>query len=252
MSRLAFLLVMAAGLLLPVGLRAADGPQLSAARLDQLDQRGYFTPKFKAAVHDLAEAQQAAARALEQQKKLAATLPGVRQQEADLQAQVAALHKELALYEHPEDSDYDALQAAMKNPAVSADERLKLAQAFVWSYPTDPHQAEAEQDLQQVQKQVAAMDQAARDDAAAKAAARVKLLERVKVRDLSLAEWQDFLRDMSQEDLLTYLGRPDVVGVDYWLYSGTWTTDPVTKAKTGLQVEFNGTRVLTVTTPAPQ
>ena len=151
MIRLSLLVVAGAGLLLPGVLRAADGPQLSAARLDQLDQRGYFTPKFKAAVHDLVDAQQASAQAQEQEKKLAVTLPGVRQQAADIQAQVAALHKELALYEHPEDSDYDALQAAMKNPATSPDERLKLAQAFVWSYPADPRQAEAEQDLRQVQ-----------------------------------------------------------------------------------------------------
>jgi hypothetical protein len=251
MTRFAFLLAAGAGLLLPAAVRAADG-QLSAARLDQLDQRGYFTPKFKAAVHGLVDAQQAAAAAQEQEKKLALMLPGLRQQTADIQAQVAALHKELSLYEHPEDSDYDALQAAMKDPAASPDDRLKLAQAFVWSYPTDPRQAEAEQDLRKIQKQIADMDKAAREADAAKAAARAKLLQRVQARDLSLAEWQDFLRDMSQEDLLTYLGRPDTVGVDYWIYSGAWTTDPVTKAKAGLQVQFNGTRVLTVTTPAPQ
>jgi hypothetical protein len=252
MIRFSLLLAAGAGLLLPASLRAADGPQLSAARLDQLDQRGYFTPKFKAAVHDLVDAQRAAAHAQDQEKKLAAALPGLRQQSADIQAQVAALHKELSLYEHPEDADYDALQAAMKNPSASPDDRLKLAQAFVWSYPTDPRQAEAEQDLRQIQKQIADMDKAARDAAAANAAARAKLLQRVQARDLSLPEWQDFLRDMSQEDLLTYLGRPDTVGVDYWLYRGAWTTDPVTKVKVGLQVQFNGTRVQTVTTPAPQ
>jgi hypothetical protein len=252
MIRLSPLLVVGAGLLLPLAGRAADGPQLSAARLDQLDQRGYFTPKFKAAVHDLVDAQQAAAQAQEQEKKLALMLPGLRQQAADIQAQTAALHKELSLYEHPEDSDYDALETAMKDPAASPDDRLKLAQAFVWSYPTDPRQAEAEQDLRKIQKQIADMDKAARDADTAKAAARAKLLQRVQARDLSLTEWQDFLRDMSQEDLLTYLGRPDTVGVDYWIYSGAWTTDPVTKTKVGLQVEFNGTRVLTVTTPAPQ
>ncbi len=245
-------LLVFAALLLPVALRAGDGPQLSAARLDQLDQRGYFTPKFKAAVHNLVAAQQAAGEAKQQEAKLAATLPGLRQQAADLQARVAALHKELALYEHPEDSDYDALQAAMKNPAASADDRLKLAQAFVWSYPTDPRQADAEQDLRQVQKQIADMDQAARNDAAARALARAQLLKRVQAHDLSLAEWQDFLRDMSQEDLLTYLGRPDGVGADYWTYSGAWTLDPVSKVKVGLQIQFNGTRVLTVTTPPPQ
>jgi hypothetical protein len=252
MSRFSFVLVMAAGFLAPAAVRAADGPQLSPARLDQFDQRGYFTPKFKVAVHKLVEAQQAAAQAQEQEKKLADTLPGLRQQAADIQAQVAALHKELALYEHPEDSDYDALQAAMKSASASPDDRLKLAQAFVWSYPTDPRQSEAEQDLRAVQKQIAEMDQAARDAAAKKAADRAKLLQRVQARDLSLTEWQDFLRDMSQEDLLTYLGRPDTVGVEYWVYNGAWTTDPVTKAKVGLQVQFNGTRVLTVTTPAPQ
>lgn len=252
MIRLSLLLAAGAGLLLTTAVRAADGPQLSAARLDQLDQRGYFTPKFKAAVHDLVDAQQASARAQEQEKKLAITLPGLRQQAADIQARVAALHKELSLYEHPEDSDYDALQAAMKDPAASPGDRLKLAQAFVWSYPTDPRQAEAEQDLRKIQKQIADMDKAARDADAAKAAARAKLLQRVQARDLSLVEWQDFLRNMSQEDLLTYLGRPDTVGVDYWIYSGAWTADPVTKAKVGLQVQFNGTRVLTVTTPSPQ
>jgi hypothetical protein len=238
-------------LLLPALLRA-DGPQLSASRLDALDRHGYFTPRFKKAVHALIDAQQEVMQAEATQKKLEIELPGLRQQAADLQAQVSALHKELALYEHPEDSDYDALQAAMKNATTSPGEKLKLAQAFVWSYPTDPRQAEAEQDLRQVQKQIADMDQAAKDADAARAVAHSKLLDRVKARNLSLKEWQDFLTGLSQEDLLTYLGRPDYVGADYWLYSGNWTIDPMTKAKTGLQVEFNGTRVLTVTAPSPR
>jgi hypothetical protein len=245
------LLLLAGALFVPALLRAADSPQLSAARLDLLDERGYFTPAFKSATHDLVDAQQAVAQAKEDERKLRQSLPDLQKQNADLQARVVVQHKELALYEHPEDSDYEALQASMKNPALPPEQRMMMAQAFVWSYPTDPRQGEAEQDLQQIQRQLASHRQAARELEAAQAAAHARLLQRAGAHDLSLAEWQDFLRDMSQEDLVAQIGRPQSTGPDYWVYSGAWATDPTTKTKQGLLIHFNGTRVLEVTA-APQ
>ncbi len=56
-------------LLLPAAAEAA-GPQLSASRLDQLDKHGYFTPRFKGAVHALINAQPEAVQADAEGKKL--------------------------------------------------------------------------------------------------------------------------------------------------------------------------------------
>jgi hypothetical protein len=225
---------------------ASSEPQLSQEQSDWLEQRGYYTPAFQAAVHDLVQTRQTLAEKKLAEKKLEENLPDLRQRSAQEAAQLASLQKELNLYQHPEDADYDALQRAMKDPAASAQDRLVLAQAFVWSYPTDPRQADAVQDLQLVQKQLADQSQAEKDAAAARAAARADLIRRAQARDLSLEEWKSFLRDMSQEDLITYLGQPQTTGPDYWVYPGAWTSDPATKAKGGLEIFFNGTRVTSV------
>ncbi len=238
-------LLLGAGLLTPALVRA-DGPKLSADRLDLLDERGYFTPEFKASVHDLVEARQEVELAKQEEVKLRAQLPDLQNQNAAAQAETARLQKELDVYAHPEDADFDALQNGMKNSAMAPEERLALAQAFVWSYPTDPHQAEAEQDLQQIQKQIANRTQAEKDADAARIAAHAKLVQRAEARDLSLSEWQDFLRDMSQEEIVTYLGHAQSGGEDYWIYDGDLTTDPLTQARVGLQIHFNGTRVISV------
>jgi hypothetical protein len=230
-------------LLIPALCRAEDS-HLSPQRLDWLDQRGYFTPNFKRAAHDLVDAKEALAKAKSDQAALQQSLPALHDQVAQEQAKLTALQKELALYAHPEDADFDALQKAMKDPSAKPEQQLELAQAFVWSYPTDPHQTEAEQDLRQIQKTLADQQEAARQAEAARIAARAQLLQRAQAHDLSISEWQTFLQDMSQEDLLKTLGRPQSVGDGFWTYPTGWTQDPVTGRKAGLQINFNGTRVL--------
>jgi hypothetical protein len=224
----------------------ADSPHLSADRLNMLDQHGYFTPAFKSAVHDLVNAREAVVQAHADEAKAKASLPDLQAQSAAATAQVASLRQKLDLYAHPENADLQTLENAMKNPAAKPEDQLVLAQAFVWSYPTDPHQAEAVRDLQQIQKQLADQRQAEKATAAEKVAARARLLQRAKAKDLSLAEWQDFLLDRSQEELLSDFGRPQTQENDYWIYSGAWTSDPSTKEKVGLLITFNGNRVIRV------
>jgi hypothetical protein len=234
----------------PASAQGTDS-NLSPERLEVLDQHGYFTPAFKEAVHDLVDTRQAVVQAKADEAKLEASLPALQTQSSAADAEVASLQKELAGYAHPEDADFDALQNAMKSPVETPQDRLALAQAFVWSYPTDPHQAEAVQYLQQIQKQMADQAEAEKEAEAARVAARAKLIQRAEAKDLSLAEWKSFLQDMSQEDLLTYLGRPQTQQADSWTYAGPWTSDPITNQKVGLQIFFNGTRVMSVTEAQP-
>ena len=224
----------------------ADDPQLSPERLDVLDQEGYFTPGFKEAVHDLVNTHRAVEQARAEQSQLAHDLPGLQEQAAAAGAKAVALRQELAKYEHPEESDFVALQARMNDAAAKPEDQLMLAQAYVWAYAASPHQAEAEQYLQQVQKKLADQRQAQKDAEAARAAARAALVQRAQARDLSLHEWRDFLRDMSQDDLLKYLGRPTSNEGDYWIYSGAWLQDPTTKQKVGMEINFNAGRVISV------
>ena len=231
--------------LMPLPEHAAE-PKLSPERLDLLDERGYFTPGFKAAVHDYVDTRKPLAQAVDEANKLSAQLPDVLKQSADAQAKTDALLKELARYQHPEDDDFAALQTLMKDPSAKPEDQFALAQAFVWTYPSNPQADEARQYLQDIQKKLAAQQQAEKDAQAAQAAAQTKLLQRVQARKLSLNEWKDFLRDKSQEDLLKYLGRPDVAQFDYWIYNSAFTVDPNTGQKVGLQVNFNGTRVNSV------
>jgi chromosome segregation ATPase len=224
----------------------AEASQLSHERLAFFDERGYFTPAFKAAIHELVETRQAIAQASEEEKKLKNELPGLQKQSGEDEAKVAGLQQELAQYDHPEERDFAMLQARMNDAAAKPEEQIMLAQAYVWAYPADPHQAAAQQYLQQVQKKLADQQQAEKEAEAARAAAHAKLVQRAQAKDLSLAEWKDFLRDMSQEDLLKCLGPPSFHGNGYWTYTGAWTTDPTTGQKVGLRIDFNGSRVISV------
>jgi hypothetical protein len=224
----------------------ADTGQLSPERLNMLDQQGYFTPAFKAAVHNLVDVRTAVRQARTEEKKLILTLPDLQQQATDAEARTAALRVELAKYDHPDETDFIALQARMNDPAAQLEDQIMLAQGYVWAYPASPHQSEAEQYLQAAQKKLAGQQQAKKDAEAAREAARAKLIQRAQARELSLNEWRDFLHDMSQDDLLKYLGRPDSQRGDYWIYSGPWITDPVTSQKVGLEINFNAGRVISV------
>jgi len=217
--------------------------QLSPERLDVLDRRGYFTPAFKLVVHELVNVQQMLQLTQKENKQLRESLPDLQTQATAGEEKVASLRQELAKYDHPEELDFVALQDEIKNAKTKPTEQITLAQAYVWSYPTSPHQTEALQLLQQLQKNLADQQQSEKDAAAARVAARANLLQRAQAKDLKLSEWNDFLRDMSQEEVLKYLGRPQTYGQDYWLYTGAWTTDPYTGQKVGIEVSFNGTRV---------
>jgi hypothetical protein len=224
----------------------ADSGQLSPEHLDMVDQLGYFTPGFKAAVHDLVDTKHAMVEANADQKKLTLELPDLQKQAADAEAKVGSLRQELAKYEHPEETDFVALQNKMNDANAKPEEQIALAQAYVWTYPASPHESDAQQDLQQVQKNVADQRQAKKDAEAARAAAYAKLVQRAQARDLSVGEWRDFLRDMSQDDLVKLIGRPTSQSDDYWTYSGDWVVDPTTHNKVGIQINFNGGRVLNV------
>jgi len=227
----------------------ADGGQLSPERLDMVDQMGYFTPDFKAAVHELVDSKHALEQAQAEKIKLTGELPDLQKQVMEAEAKEIALRQELAEYEHPEETDFVALQKRMSDAGAKPEEQIMLAQAYVWTYPASPHQSDAQQYLQQVQKKVADQRQTEKETAAARMAAHAKLLQRAQAKDLSLGEWKNLLRDMSQDDLLKLLGRPTSQTGDYWIYSGEWITDPTTRQKVGLVINFNAGRVLSVSEP---
>ena len=248
MSRRLTITLVAAGAALGLTLipGQADSGQLSPERLDMLDQRGYFTPQFKAAVHDLVNARQALEQTKAEQAKLKLDLPDLQRQAAEAEAKTVALRQELATYDHPEETDFTALQNQMNATDAKPEEQVALAQAYVWTYPASPHQSQAEQYLQQVQKKLADQKQADKDAEAARDAAHAQLVQRAQAKDLSLTEWRDFLRDMSQDDLIKLLGRPTSQTEDYWTYAGDWVVDPASHQKVGMEINFNAGRVLSV------
>jgi hypothetical protein len=224
----------------------ADNKELSPERLDMLDQAGYFTPAFKAAVHDLVDNKEALERAKAEDAELIKGLPDLQKQATEAEAKAVALRQELATYEHPDETDFDALQTRMNDSNAKPEEQLPLAQAYVWTYPDSPHEGDAQQYLQQLLKTLANQKQAEKDAEAAKEDARAKLVQRAKAHDLNLDEWRVFLRDMSQDELVKLLGRPTTQTSDYWIYTGDWIVDPATKQKAGMEVNFNAGRVSSV------
>jgi regulator of replication initiation timing len=224
--------------------RAAN--QLSPERIDAVDKLGYFTPGFKAAVHDVVDSKQALQDAGEENHKLSLELPGLQKQATEVQAQTIALRQELAKYEHPEETDFVALQNRMKDDSAKLEDQIALAQAYVWTYPASPHEADAQQYLQQAQKKVADALQAAKDSESARAATYARTVQRAQAKDLTVEEWRDFLRNMSQDDLVKMIGRPTSQSDDYWTYGGEWIADPTTHKKVGIQINFSAGRVLNV------
>jgi chromosome segregation ATPase len=245
-----FPMLVAAGFFLAQVNGRAD-TELSSERLDMLDQWGCFTPGFKQAVHDLVDAKQGIVSAQKDEADLKTKLPDLQKQADAAEAKAAALQKELNGYENLDESDFTALQKMMNDAGAQPEDQRVLAQAYVWTYPASPHEAEAQQYLQAAEKTIADRAQAEKDAEAARVAARANLIARAEARQLSLAEWRGFLRDMSQEDVLKYLGRPDNFNDDYWTYSGEWTEDPATQQKVGLQINFNAARVISVSEAAP-
>ncbi len=225
----------------------AQSSQISPERLDILDRRGYFTPAFKAAVHGLVDAKKAVMDAKVDELKLNLKLPDLQTQLDDSEEKVNALRKQFSDLDHADENDFAELQKKIGDASATLEEQRILAQAYVWAYPASPHQAEAQRDLQDVQKKIADQKQAEADAEAARVAAHAKLVQRAQARDLSIQEWRDLLLTMSKEDILKFLGPPQSHSQDDWNYTGAWTEDAVTHQKVGLDVGFNGGRVNNVT-----
>jgi hypothetical protein len=239
-------LVLAALALAAVPWTVQADSTLSPTQLDALDKRGFLTPSFAAAARALIEAKQDQRDALGEQDELIKSLPDLQKIAATEESKVAALKAELNHYQHPDETDIEALRQVMQNAAARPEDQMAIAQAYVWTYPTSPHQTEAQQDLAQIQKKLADQAQAQKDADAAQEAAQVRLLQRVKARALSLNEWSVFLLNKTQTEVSEYLGRPSLTDDEHWTYSSAYTTDPVTNQKAGLQITFNGGRVLGV------
>ncbi len=225
--------------------------QLSPDLLDQYDRRGYFTPNFKTAIHDYVTAQEALSKAQAEQKKFEHDLPALQKQAADAQAKTVALQQELAIYDHPDETDFTALQAKVHDPTAKPGDVMALAQAYVWTYPASPHEADAQQLLSSWQKKLADQEQAEKDADAAREAAHAELVRRALAHDLSLGEWRDFLRGMSEVDLLKLFGQPTSKQDDYWFYDGAWIANPASSQATGLQISFEAGRVINVVPKPP-
>jgi chromosome segregation ATPase len=232
-------------------LSAQAGKQLSPDLINAYDRKGFLTPNFKEAVHDLVNARDQLQKAQVEQKKFEHDLPDLEQQVADARAKTVALRQELSQYDNPEENDFTVLQAKVNDPAAKPEEVIELAQAYVWTYPASPHESDAQVYLATLQKKLADQRQAEKDSEAAREAAHAQLVKRAQAHDLSMAEWRDFLRGMSQDDLVKLFGPPSSKQDDYWYYDGEWVVIPSQAQKVGLQINFEAGRVITVDAKPP-
>jgi uncharacterized protein Usg len=233
----------------PIAAHAAG--TLSPELLDQYDRRGYFTPNFKAAIKDVVQAREALDQALAEQKKFEKDLPALQKEAADAQAKTVALQQQLAVYDHPDENDFNALQTLTHDSAAKPADVIALAQAYVWTYPASPHEPVALEFLNTWQKKLADQQQSEKDADAARVAAHAALIRRAQAHDLSLVEWRDLLRGLSQDDLVKLFGQPTSKQDDYWYYDGQWVINPSNSQKQGLQINFNAGRVLSVDARPP-
>jgi hypothetical protein len=226
------------------------GGQLSPERLDLLDKRGYFTPAFKKAVHDLVEAKKEVVDAKVEEKKLEDEVPDLQKEANTAEDKVGALRQQFDALNHIDESEFTELQKKMADASVPLEEQRILAQAYVWGYPASPHQADAQKYLADVQKKIADQAQAVADAEAKKKADHAALVQRAIAKDLSISEWRDLLLTMSKEDLIKFIGNPQGGNDDDWTYAGGWTVNVITHQKVGMDVTFNAGRVINVTETA--
>jgi hypothetical protein len=249
-SRAAFFFV-AGMFMLSLATLPGQAGDLSPEKLDMLDQMGYFTPGFKTAVHDFVDSKHALEQASAEKAKLTAELPDLQKQAMATQAQAIALRQELSKYDHPEENDFVALQWKMKDPGTKPEEQMALAQAYVWTYPTSPHEGEAQLYLHQLMQQQAEQRKAIADAQTAREIAHASLVERALAHNLNLEEWRNFLRDMSEDDLVKLFGRPTGQQDGYWIYAGNWVVVEGTQQKYGMMINFNAGRVISVDVVLP-
>jgi hypothetical protein len=251
MSRHVYLSVAAATLAWLGAMDARADRQLSPDLIDQYDQAGYLTPNFKAAIHAYVDASERLDQATAQQLKSQVELPAMQRDAADAEAKVAALRGQLSLYDHPDESDFTALEAKVHDPAAKPEDIIALAQAYVWTYPASPHAADAQAYLSNWSQKLADQVQAEKEAEAARIAAHEELVRRAEAHDLNLTEWRDFLRGMSQDDLVKLFGQPSSRQDDYWYYDGAWVVNPDNAPKAGLQINFEAGRVINVDAKPP-
>ena len=103
-------------------------------------------------MQDLVAARQAVEQTKIEEAQLKKNLPDLKQQADAAEKKVEALRKEFAQYNNSDDSDYAALQDSLKDTKAKPEDQIVMAQAYVWAYPTSPHQAEVQQTLQGLQK----------------------------------------------------------------------------------------------------
>lgn len=222
-----------------------------AQRVNELDKIGYFPPSFKKAIHTLIDTQIATQKAQDEASTLSDKIPSLEKQVTDAQAQLDALQKKWDSLSTTQEVQFSQIKSKLNDPKTSADDLVPLLQAFIWSYPNSSHLPEIQASLAQANQKIAQESEADKQATIERIAARQKLLERVATKDLTLDEWQRFLDNMSQFELINYIGHPDEKGSDYWIYKGNWTVDPTTNLKSGLRIQFNGGRVLSVSPLLP-
>jgi len=237
-------------LLVSRALRAEDS--LTPAQVEAMRERGWITPEFEANARQLVEARETMQKAKDDQARLESQLPALQTRAEESNQRTIALKAELARVSHPDETDFEALQQTMKNPAAKPEDQMAAAQAYVWTYPGGAHTAEAQDFLRQVQKKIADQVQAQKDADAAATTAHLKLLARVKAHNLSLGEWRAFLQDKSKAEVQQYLGAPSWQDDEHWVYNGNWTIDPTSNLKSGIQITYNGGRVQNVAPLPPK
>ena len=242
-----FYFTVAAAALAWIGATAAHADrQLSPDLIDQYDRAGYFTPNFKAGIHDYVEASERLDQATASQSKAQFELPAMQKDADDAEAKVMALRAKLVLYDHPDESDFTALEAKVHDPTATPQDIIALAQAYVWTYPDSPHTPDAQSYLSAWRLKLADQVEAEKQAEAARVAAHAEIVRRALAHDLNITEWRDFLRGMSQGDLVKLFGQPTSTQDDYWYYDGAWVSNPGNSTKAGLEINFEAGRVINV------
>jgi hypothetical protein len=170
--------------------------------------------------------------------------PELEKQQSAAEEQTAAIKKQLSDLDHADSAALITLQTQVADPNAKLPVKLAAAHQFIWSFPTSSLLPQANAILADLNKQDADEKQRLADDAKKKQERLDFLTKGAQEHNLLIEDWREFLRNMTQDEVLLYVGAPTKKSMDgNWFYAGSYTIDPATQQRSGLVIFFNGTRV---------
>lgn len=225
-----------------IQVHAADAPAAaSAPAAAPAPAPARAKPDFSREYSEYVHLKKELAAAEDEAKKLAAKMPEVRQEIADIKDKDARIDGQIAALQFLDKLAFEKL-GKEKTPDLN----VAQIRSFLRDYPKSEYKGKAEELIKMYQgaldAEAAKRAKAEQDDRAARKA----LDDRFMRRELSLVDFRAYMKGKTLAEVRTLLGEPYEVRGQYWDYSRTACLTEDGRRRSAIII-FDGGRVLNVT-----